>query len=82
MEAGLDSLGAVELRNSLSSSLHVDLPATVIFDFPTIKALAGYLKSLQPETGAAMPFLGRAAAADTSIQVAIALPLNSTVLYS
>ena len=43
MEAGLDSLGAVELRNALNERFSVDLPATVTFDYPTPSALAGYL---------------------------------------
>ena len=43
MEAGLDSLGAVELRNSLSSLFGIDLPATVTFDYPTASELAGFL---------------------------------------
>ena len=43
MEAGLDSIGAVELRNSVSASFGVDLPATVTFDYPTAAALAQYI---------------------------------------
>ena len=43
MEAGLDSIGAVELRNSVSSKYGVDLPATITFDQPTVRALADYL---------------------------------------
>ena len=46
MEAGLDSLGAVELRNALQSRFGVDLPATVTLDHPTIAALAQYMAGL------------------------------------
>ena len=45
MEAGLDSLGAVELRNTISSQFNIDLPATVMFDYPSISALAGFIAS-------------------------------------
>ena len=63
MGAGLDSIAAVELRNSISSKYGIDLPATVTFDQPTIKALAGYLAALlapqqqlqlQPTAGASL----------------------------
>ena len=47
MEAGLDSLGAVELRNALSAAFAVELPATVTLDYPSVAALAGYIASLQ-----------------------------------
>ena len=43
MEAGLDSIGAVELRNAVSAKHGVELPATVTFDYPTIGKLAQYL---------------------------------------
>ena len=43
MEAGLDSLGAVELRSSLQTKLGIELPATLTFDYPTIASIAKYL---------------------------------------
>jgi NAD(P)-dependent dehydrogenase (short-subunit alcohol dehydrogenase family)/acyl carrier protein len=42
-EAGLDSLMAVELRNVLTRSLGRSLPATLLFDHPSLDALAAYL---------------------------------------
>lgn len=39
-DMGLDSLGAIELRNTLTRSSGTPLPATVAFDHPTVRALA------------------------------------------
>ena len=45
MEAGLDSLGSVELRSSLQTRFAVELPATLTFDYPTTASLSKFLSS-------------------------------------
>lgn len=50
MEAGLDSLGAVELRSTVSAAFSVPLPATAAFDYPTVAALAAFIASQTPQT--------------------------------
>jgi acyl carrier protein len=42
-ELGLDSLLAVELRNTLGHAIGMPLPATLLFDYPTLETLTDYL---------------------------------------
>jgi acyl carrier protein len=46
MAAGLDSLGAVELRSSLEARLGLRLPATLVFDYPSQAALVEALDGM------------------------------------
>src|SRR5690606_18115679 len=46
LELGLDSLMAVELRNDLSRRTGLRLPASLLFDYPTVDALARRLFAL------------------------------------
>ncbi len=52
-ELGLDSIQAVEVRDSLEASLGRNLPATLLFNYPTLEALAAHLD--QDLFGAAAP---------------------------
>lgn len=48
-QSGMDSLMSVTLQRALSESLGEALPTSVIFDYPTVDALTGYLCTVLPE---------------------------------
>jgi phthiocerol/phenolphthiocerol synthesis type-I polyketide synthase B len=48
-QSGMDSLMSVTLQRALSDSLGEVLPASVVFDYPTVEALTDYLATLLPE---------------------------------
>ena len=59
MSAGLDSLSSVEFKNSLESNLGLQLPSTLVFDYPSVNAIAQHVGSIlqksQAAAGAAVP---------------------------
>jgi len=44
MEQGFDSLMAVDIRNRLCNDLALPLPASILFDYPTLEKISGYLQ--------------------------------------
>ncbi|MHC8560739.1 acyl carrier protein [Streptomyces albidoflavus] len=71
-ELGFDSLTAVELRNGLAAATGLRTSATVIFDYPTVAALAGHLLAEltdAPEAEAPAPAPRTPATADDPIVI-------------
>lgn len=78
MEQGIDSLMAVELRNKLSSAVHTTLPASLIFDYPTLEKIRDFLlaevlsfddPATQPATASAPATLDPASAEDVLAEI-------------
>jgi acyl transferase domain-containing protein/NADPH:quinone reductase-like Zn-dependent oxidoreductase/SAM-dependent methyltransferase len=61
-DLGMDSLTALEFKNSLQTDLKLPLPSTLAFDYPTVEALLGYLcgQLIGDDVAAASPVLGLA----------------------
>lgn len=45
MDAGLDSVSATELSNTLMNRLETELPSTLLFDHPSIASVAQFVAS-------------------------------------
>ena len=81
MAAGLDSLGATELVQSLQTVFDLSLPATMVFDYPTVAAMAAFISqqlvhSMQEEPYAqagavALPGMGLIPAAASGSDIAL-----------
>ena len=53
MSAGLDSLGSVEFANLLGQKLGLQMPGTLVFDYPSVSAVTDYLASQLSKAAAA-----------------------------
>ena len=48
MSAGLDSISGTEFTNTLAQQFEVELPPTLLFDYPTIESMAGFIAEAMP----------------------------------
>jgi NADPH:quinone reductase-like Zn-dependent oxidoreductase/3-oxoacyl-(acyl-carrier-protein) synthase/acyl carrier protein len=74
MAAGLDSLGAVELKNALEGRMGLQLPGTLVFDYPTVSALTEHLHSQIPDDVAEEEEVEEISASSTYDSSALGLP--------
>ena len=77
MAAGLDSLSSVELRNSLEERLGVQLPSTLVFDYPTISSIAGFVASQQAAAPPTAPTAASSAATFERLAAEVADAVSS-----
>jgi acyl transferase domain-containing protein/thioesterase domain-containing protein len=68
-ELGFDSLGAVELRNRLNTATGLRLAPTLVFDYPSVAAVAKYLLAETTASGGARRKATRAQASDEPIAI-------------
>ena len=83
MQAGLDSLGAVELRNAIAAAFSMPVPATITFDYPTVRLNAQYiLAHSSPAVNAAVHARSAAVPVDQEDLLAAILTTAADILQA
>ncbi|MBP2329149.1 acyl transferase domain-containing protein/D-arabinose 1-dehydrogenase-like Zn-dependent alcohol dehydrogenase/acyl carrier protein [Kibdelosporangium banguiense] len=67
IELGLDSVTAVELRNRLGGAVGRTLPAGLVFDYPTVSGLVGYLSDVFHDGGGTQALLAELDKVDSAV---------------
>jgi len=49
MSAGLDSIAVTELADMLADRFNMELPQTLLFDYPTIESVANFVAATMPK---------------------------------
>ena len=75
MSAGLDSLGSVEFANVLSRQFGMQMPGTLVFDYPTVNAISAYLYDKLAAIAPAPSAASSAVATVTQVPVSSPVPL-------
>jgi hypothetical protein len=83
LAGGLDSLGAVEYVNLVGRRLNLQLPSTLIFDYPTVTSVSAFLSTkLAARQAAAAPTAAAAAPATVAVPKPLSAPSAAGLAYA
>eukprot|EP00957_Ditylum_brightwellii_P067732 5141504-Ditylum_brightwellii.AAC.1 len=76
VDAGLDSLSAGEVRESIASTFGMEMPATLVFDYPTVQSMTAYVRGCLGAPTAAEPAMRAPAATTRAPRTAVVAALG------